>query len=176
MNRCLKIKELSFHTILISNPTDMLSTIDPEKMLEINSRMRSDDMRFSEDPEETSSTSTCAKRPVTEKVTNENDKISVVCSCKVCLRAFIPPPIQEHTLNSTQSYIINYSLSQIQDNKQQLTLLILGGPGTGKTFLVNRLAERLQLINYQMQAAAYMGAAASLVLGGVTLHKLLALL
>ena len=48
----------------------------------------------------------------------------------------------------------------------QLRLLLLGGPGTGKTWTVNKLIEIIEAFGLKAVCMAYTGKAASLVSGG----------
>lgn len=63
---------------------------------------------------------------------------------------------------------------QQQSVKQRL-LIIHGGPGVGKSTFARALWHRLKHYDYDMLCCAPTGMAASLLINGKTIHKLLAI-
>jgi hypothetical protein len=61
-----------------------------------------------------------------------------------------------------QSAIYTYAVKTIQ-SKQQLKLLICGGPGTGKTFLTNCILKQMPRLRIRAAGCSFQGVAASLM-------------
>jgi len=85
-------------------------------------------------------------------------------------RAEDPASAGDGDLNAGQKEVLEKLISLIRSKKQVLQI-VQGGPGTGKTYLANRLIETC---NLRVKRGAFTGIAASLI-NGKTLHSLFGL-
>ena len=83
---------------------------------------------------------------------------------------------QNHAFTETLKYVRNIHVpidNLSHSSRSQLLLIVHGGPGVGKSTFARALWTRLALYNYKMICCAPTGMAASLLIGGTTIHSLL---
>ena len=88
-------------------------------------------------------------------------------------------------LNFEQSKVMKLCLDYFQQKKRNLEgnpstprpfhLLVHGGPGTGKSFLANRMVQAAENLNLRVVSMAFTGIAAGLIPGGDTCHHTLSI-
>ena len=77
-----------------------------------------------------------------------------------------------HNLKEGQKKIIRYVNENIVDGElRPMKILILGAPGTGKTYTVSRIHTILEKINISLPKVAMTGSAATNLKGGMTVHN-----